>query len=162
MVTSTLSQHLADDTPPRYKSWEIEASLFVSIDVLDNHTGIRYAALEGRAAVAARGLLVIVTGAIHHLAHTAEDAESALDPTTLEDLTKRFSFNEIKKKSLTAKLCTVLSNTVIDKATLLELGGVILPLERHTRCDNVPSRTYILTSTISCDKPYSDNRFCTS
>ena len=86
-VTSTLTQHLVDDTLPRYKAWETESSLFVSIDVLDNHTRIRYAALEGHTAVAARGLLVIVTGAIHHLAHTAEDTKSALDPTTLEDLT---------------------------------------------------------------------------
>ncbi len=62
-----------DDTLPRYKAWEAEASLFVTIDVLDNHTGIRSAALEGHTAVAARGLLVLVTGALHHLAHTAEE-----------------------------------------------------------------------------------------
>ena len=62
-----------DDTLPRYKVWEAEASLFVTIDVLDNHTGVRYAALEGLTIVAARGQLVIVAGALHHLAHTAED-----------------------------------------------------------------------------------------
>jgi hypothetical protein len=131
-VTSTLTQHPVDDTLSRYKAQETEASLFVSIDVLDNHILIRYAALEGHTAVATRGLLVVVTGAIHHLAHIAEDAGFILDPTTLEDLTESFSFSEIKNKSMAAKLCTVLCDTVSDKATLLELGGVNLPLERHT------------------------------
>ncbi len=43
-----------------------------------------------------------------------------------------FSFSEIKKRSMAAKFCTVLWDTVSDKTTLLEIGGVILPLERHT------------------------------
>jgi hypothetical protein len=55
-----------------------------------------------------------------------------LDPTTLEDLVERFSFSEIRMKSLAAKFCTALCDTVSDKTTLLEIGGVILPLERHT------------------------------
>jgi hypothetical protein len=50
----------------------------------------------------------------------------------LEDLVESFSFIEIKKRGLAAKLCTVLCDTVSDKTTLLEIGGVILPLERHT------------------------------
>jgi hypothetical protein len=76
--------------------------------------------------------LVLVTCAIHHLAHITEETESTLDPTTLEDLVKSFSFSETKKKSLAAKFCTVLCDTVSDKTTLLEIGRVILPLERHT------------------------------
>ncbi len=43
-----------------------------------------------------------------------------------------FSFDEIKKRSLVAKHCTVLCESVSDKTTLLEIGGIILPLERHT------------------------------
>ena len=113
-----------DDTLPRYKAWETEASLFVTIDVLDNHTCIRHAALEGHTAVAVSGLLVIVTCAVHILADTAEDRESTLDPTTLEGLVESFSFSEIRKKSLVPKFCTFLCDTVNDKTTLLEIGGV--------------------------------------
>jgi hypothetical protein len=87
-----------DDTLPRYKAWETEASLFVTIDVLRDHTGTRHASLEGHTAVAARGLLILVTCAIHYLAHIAEETESTLDPTTLEDLVKSFSFIETRKK----------------------------------------------------------------
>jgi hypothetical protein len=50
----------------------------------------------------------------------------------MEDLVESFSFNEIKKRSLAAKFCTVLCDTVNDKTTLLEIGGVILPLKQHT------------------------------
>ena len=57
-----------DDTLPRYKVWETEASLFVIIDVLNNHTGIRHATLEGHIAVASRGLIVLKACAIHNLA----------------------------------------------------------------------------------------------
>jgi len=71
-VTTTLTDHPVDDTLPRYKAGETEASLFVSIDVLDNHTGVRHAALEGHTAVAARGLVVMVACALHHVAHTIE------------------------------------------------------------------------------------------
>ncbi len=35
-VTTTLADHPVDDTLPRYKQWEAEASLIVTIDVLDN------------------------------------------------------------------------------------------------------------------------------
>ncbi len=38
----------------------------------------------------------------------------------------------MKKRSLSARHCTVLCDTVSDKTTLLETGGVILPLERYT------------------------------
>jgi len=121
-----------DDNLPRYKTWETIASLFVSIDVLDHHTRVRHSALEGLTAVAARVFLVIVACALHHLAHSADDEGSTLDPATLEDLVESFSFSETKKKSLAAKFCTVLCDTVSDKTTLLEVGGVILPMGSHT------------------------------
>jgi len=133
-VTTTLTDHPMDDTLPRYKAWETEASLFVTIDVLDNHPEIRHAAMEGHTAAAARGLLVLVACAIHHIAHTTKEMESTMDPTTLEDLMKSFFFNEIRNKSLAANFCTALFDTASDKTTLLEIGGggVIRPLERHT------------------------------
>jgi len=46
--------------------------MYVSIDVLDRHTGIRNAAFEGHTTLAARGLLVIVAYALHNLAHIAD------------------------------------------------------------------------------------------
>ncbi len=66
-VTTTLTDHPVEDTLPKYQAWEAEATAVVTIGVMDNHTGIRYPALEGHTVVAARGLLVIVTCAIQHL-----------------------------------------------------------------------------------------------
>jgi len=43
-----------------------------------------------------------------------------------------FSFIETKKKSMTARFCTVLCDAASDKTTLFSSGGVILPLEHHT------------------------------
>ena len=85
-----------DGTLPRYKTWETETSLFVSVDVLDNHTGVRHVALEGHTATVARGLLVLVACALHHLAQNDEDSWSTPDPTVLEDLVESFSFSETK------------------------------------------------------------------
>jgi len=132
-TATLLTDHPMDDTLPRYKAWETETSLFVTMDVIDNHTGIRHAALEGHTAEATRELLVLVTCAIHHLAYTAEETESTLDPTTLENLVESFSFSETRKKSLAAKCCTVLYDRVNDKTMLVKIGGIILPLERHFR-----------------------------
>ena len=55
-----------------------------------------------------------------------------LDPAILEELVESFAFNEIKKRGRSARHCNVLCNTVRDKTTLLEIGGVILPLELRT------------------------------
>ncbi len=66
-VTTTLTDHHVEDTLPRYQAWEAEATAAVIIDVMDNHTGIRYPALEGHTTVAARGLLVVVACALQHL-----------------------------------------------------------------------------------------------
>jgi hypothetical protein len=120
-----------DDSLPRYKAWEGEASLTVTINVLDHHTGVRHPALEAHTAVAARALLVVTACALQHLAQSEEDLGD-LDPGVLEDLVESFSFSEVKKRSLSARHCTVLCDTVSDKTTLLETGGVILPMELHT------------------------------
>jgi hypothetical protein len=50
----------------------------------------------------------------------------------LEELIESFSFGEVKKRSQVAKYRTVLCESITGKTTLLETGGVILPLERHT------------------------------
>ena len=63
-VTMTLTDHPVEDTLPGYQACEAKAMATVTIDVMDNHTGIRYPTLEGHKAVAARELLVIVTCAL--------------------------------------------------------------------------------------------------
>jgi hypothetical protein len=82
--------------------------------------------------VAAIGLLVVVACALQHLGQSEEIHDPPIDLDVIEELVESFSFSEIKKRSLAAKYCTVLCESVSDKTTLLEIGGVILPLERHT------------------------------
>ncbi len=118
-VTTTLTTPSEDDNIPRCKAWDTEASLVVTIDVLDNITRVRHPALEAHTALAARGLLSVVACAIQHPAHTFGDEESALDPRVLEDLVESFSFSDIKKRSLAAKYCTFLCDTFSDKTALL-------------------------------------------
>jgi len=98
-VTTTLTNHPVDDSLPRYKAWETEASLYVSIDVLDHHTGIRHSTLEGHTAVAARGLLLIVACSLHHLAHVADEEESTLDPPSWKTLSKASPSSRQRRKA---------------------------------------------------------------
>ena len=77
-VTTTLTDHPVEDTLPRYQAWEAEATAAVIIDVMDNHTGIRYPALEGHTPVAARGLLVVLACALQQLAQSEKDHEPHL------------------------------------------------------------------------------------
>ncbi len=107
-VTTTLTDHPVEDTLPRYQAWEAEATAAVSIDVMDNHTGNRYPALEGHTTVAAMGLLVVVACALQHLGQSEEDHDPPIDRDVIEELIESFSFSEIKKSSLAAKHCTVL------------------------------------------------------
>jgi hypothetical protein len=63
-VTTSLTEHPADATVPKYGPWYKECSLFVAIDVVTNNTGAKSSALEGHTATAARGLLVVVAYAL--------------------------------------------------------------------------------------------------
>ena len=72
----------------------------------------------------------MVACAIQRLALLAEEEEVPVDASVLEDLVESFSFSEISKKSLSSRLCIVLFDTNSNKLTLLEVGGIILPLER--------------------------------
>ena len=126
-----LCQHDPHGTPNGRHLPEVQ-TLYVSIDVLVNNTGVRYSALEGHTPMHARGLLVVVACALQHMAFLEEESPSAPDPAVLEDFVESFFFSEVKKRNLAAKLCTFMCDTVSDKATLLELGGIILPLEHHS------------------------------
>jgi hypothetical protein len=59
-VTTTLTTPPEDDNIPRYKAWETKAFLVVTIDVLDNITGVQHPELEAHTAAAAKGLLTVV------------------------------------------------------------------------------------------------------
>jgi hypothetical protein len=90
-----------------------------------------HSALEGDTAATARDLLVLVACALHRQALVSEGEEIPLDPAVLEDMIESFSFSEISRRFVIARLCTVLCDTNNDKSTLLDIGGIILPLERH-------------------------------
>ena len=75
----------------------------------------------------ARGLLVMVACALKFL-HMTERADQSLDPSSIEDLAEMFSFSEIRKRTLHTRFSFVLCDTVGDKDTFLNYGGIILPL----------------------------------
>jgi hypothetical protein len=106
-VTTTLTDHPVEDTLPRYQAWEAEATATVTIDVMDNHTGIRYPALEGHTAVAARGLLVIIACALQHLSQSEGDHDPPLIKTSSTSLWR--ASRSAKSKSGASQLGTALS-----------------------------------------------------
>jgi len=99
-VTTTLTGHHATDIFRRYRAWESEASLYVSIDVLINTTGIRHSAFEVHTATRARGLLVKAACALQHMAFIEEETSSLLDPSVLEDLVESLFLQRGKKAQL--------------------------------------------------------------
>ncbi len=70
--------------------------------------------------------------ALHYLLLKVEQGESDHDPDLIEELVESFSFSEISKRSLAARFCTVLCESNTDRATLRDVGGIVLPLEHHT------------------------------
>jgi hypothetical protein len=47
----------------------------------------------------------------------------------MADLAESFySFSEVRKRSLQSRFCSVLCGTISDKDTLLNYGGIILPM----------------------------------
>ncbi len=88
--------------------------MYVSIDVLVVIPGARLSALEGHTAITARALLVLVACALQRLALLSGEAKIPLDHSTLEDLIESFSFSEIRKRTMSTRLCTVLCDTKND------------------------------------------------
>ena len=72
-----------------------------------------------------RGLLVLVACALQFLRQSGTPGSV---PNNIEDLAESFSFNEVRKRSLHTRFCSVLCDTVSDKDTLLNYGGLILPM----------------------------------
>ena len=59
-VTTCLTSDPTEDTAPKYSDWEVCASLYVAVDILTHHDGIRHSGLEGQSSTTARGLLVFI------------------------------------------------------------------------------------------------------
>jgi len=59
-VTTFLTADPTEDTTPRYFDWEACASLYVAVDILTHHDGIRHSGLKGHPSNTARGLLFLV------------------------------------------------------------------------------------------------------
>jgi hypothetical protein len=53
-------------------------------------------------------------------------------PDNIEDLVESFSFNEVRKRSLQTRFYSVLCDTFSDKDTMLNCGGLILPMGQMT------------------------------
>jgi hypothetical protein len=58
--------------------------------------------------------------------------DKTLDPSTIEDLKESFSFREIRKRTLHTRFYSVQCDKVNDKNTLLNCGGIILPMGHIT------------------------------
>ena len=54
--------------------------------------------------------------------------EHAVDMEALSDLADNFSFSEIRKRTLQSRFCSVLCDTTSDQDTLLNCGGLVLPI----------------------------------
>ena len=125
-VTTCLTSEPTEDSTPKYADWKACASLFVAIDIFTHNDGIRQSGLEGKPVETVRGLLVVLACALQYL-QKSRTTDPNTDPSAIEDMADNFSFNEIHKKNMQTKLCSVLYETISDKDTLLSSRGLILP-----------------------------------
>jgi hypothetical protein len=124
-VTTCLTSDPTEDTTPKYSDWEACASLYVAVDILTHHDGVRHSGFEGQSPTT-RGLLVIIACRLQQLLQNPPP-ETELDMEDLATLADSFSFNEIKKRSLQSRFCSNLCATTNDQDTLLNCGGIVVP-----------------------------------
>ncbi len=93
-ITTCLTVDSTDDTTPRYSDGEACASIYVAVDILTHHDGIRHSGLENWSSTIARGLLVLIVCMLQQFMHNPPP-EHAVDMEALSDLVDNFSFNEI-------------------------------------------------------------------
>jgi hypothetical protein len=98
-VTICLTSDPTEDTTPQYSDWDACASLYVAVDILTHHDGVRHSSLDSQSYTTARGLLVIIACRLQQLMQNPSPKKD-LDMENLETLLDSFSFNEIKKRSL--------------------------------------------------------------
>ena len=145
-VTTCLTSEPTEDSAPKYADWEACASLFVVIDILTHADGIRHSGIEGEPEETAKGLLVLVACDLQYL-HKGSTYPIAYS-STMEELTKSFSFSEIQKRTVQTRFRSVLYEIVSDKDALLNSGGLMLPFG---------GMALFLTSS-----PIADDTICTS
>ncbi len=98
-VTTCLTSDHTEDTSPKYNDWEACASLYVAVDILTHHDGVRHSGLEGESSTTARGLLVIVAYRLQQILRNPPDVHE-MDMDSLADLAESFSFSEIRKHTI--------------------------------------------------------------
>ena len=98
-VTTCLTLDPTENIAPKYSDWEACASLYVAVDILTHHDGIRHSGFEGQSSTTARGLLVLIAYKLQQFPRNPP-LEHAVDMEALSDLADNFSFNEIQKRSL--------------------------------------------------------------
>ncbi len=94
-----LTSDLTEDTSPKYNDWEACASLYVAVDILTHHDGVRYSGLEGQSSTIARGPIVIVACRLQQILQNPPNVHE-MGMESLADLAEIFSFSEIRKRTL--------------------------------------------------------------
>ena len=64
-VDTCLIADPTEDTTPKYSDWEACASLYVVVDILTHHDGIRYSGLEGQSSTTAMVLMALIACMLH-------------------------------------------------------------------------------------------------
>jgi len=60
-VSACLTSEPTEETTPRYSDWEACASLlYVAVDILTHHDGVRHSGFEGHSSATIRGLLALI------------------------------------------------------------------------------------------------------
>jgi hypothetical protein len=95
-VTTCLTSDPTEDTTPKYSDWEACVSLYVAVDILTHHYGVRHSRFEGQSSTTAGGFLVIIACMLQQLMQNPPP-ETNLDMEDMATLADSFSFNEIKK-----------------------------------------------------------------
>lgn len=125
-ITTSLTSDPTEDTLPKYSDWEASASLYVAVDILTHHDGVRHSGFEGQSSATARGLLVLATCRIQQLLQDPPPNHE-LDLESLTELADSLSFNDIRKRTLQSRFCSVLCETTSDQDALLNCGGLVIP-----------------------------------
>ena len=126
-IFTCLTSQPTEETTPKYSDREACASLHVAVDILTHHDGIRHSGFEGYTSTTARALLVLIAYKLQHVLHNPP-SDRTVDMGALSDLADNISFSEIRKRTLQSRFCAVLCDTTSDQDTLLNCGGIVLPI----------------------------------
>ena len=104
MVTTCLTSKLTEETTAEYSDWEACASLYVTVDVLTHHDGIRHSGLVGHTSLKARRLLVLIACMFQQPRHNPPHGHP-MGMGALADLAASFSFNDIRNRTTQSHFC---------------------------------------------------------